>query len=273
MTMACQDGTNLGRWFGILLAVGMSLVSCSGTSLAQGTQPGQSDRISRLIQRLRSDSYQEREDAAEKLKDIGTPALEAVRTASQTGDLDFRRLSGKVVKYLEQIKAVRTVNGAEFRLTADPIWHIPEPGKESPVRIALAITNRTDLKLKVGLLSTVNFVLVTRDGQYVSGVSGASDRLRYPDITKSLPLIESGDTFTWSQFNARLMWWHGRDLQLVGENGFGIPWSFQDLQAGRYLLYVHYSQPNPFVISGVKVWAGQTSSNSVAIQIDQGTRK
>ena len=68
-------------------------------------------RIEKLVKQLGSDEYQEREDASRKLKEIGRPAIPALKKALKSEDLEVRLRAESILK---------EIGGQEKR---------PEPGR------------------------------------------------------------------------------------------------------------------------------------------------
>ena len=67
--------------------------------------PQDDKRIEELIKKLGSGNYNEREKARAELETIGLPALDLLREAAKTGDLETKTRCDKLIKRLEDKQA------------------------------------------------------------------------------------------------------------------------------------------------------------------------
>lgn len=109
-----------------ILGAGLGLVSLVPLSSAP---PVSSERIEKLIADLGSSRNEDREKATRELAAIGKPALELLRKAARSGDLETQRRAGELIQRLE----VRQTN--EKALTPAKVHWI---FKDKPVLEAIA---------------------------------------------------------------------------------------------------------------------------------------
>jgi hypothetical protein len=90
------------RCYSVVLALCLGLVVASPAS-AQGDKIEKPDpaRIEKLIQQLGSPKFAERSRARQELKQIGEPALEALRKAAKSDDAEMSRAASELVKGIE----------------------------------------------------------------------------------------------------------------------------------------------------------------------------
>src|SRR5262245_6176526 len=84
--------------------IGIGVVILVGASLLHG-QPKKetmTDRIARLIRQLGDEVYTKREAASKELDAIGEPALDALRKAASSDDLEVRRRAGRILAAVTQ---------------------------------------------------------------------------------------------------------------------------------------------------------------------------
>ncbi len=88
------------RWslLALLLGLGVGLgATVSGPAGADDT-----DRVARLVKQLGSNRFVERDRAKRELEAIGMPALEALRRAARSKDLETSRRAGELVRRMEE---------------------------------------------------------------------------------------------------------------------------------------------------------------------------
>ena len=78
------------------------LVGLLGWIPLWAAETGEADRVPRLIRDLGSSQYGQREEAMKQLDTLGTPALAALREATQTDDLEVRRRCQALVERIEK---------------------------------------------------------------------------------------------------------------------------------------------------------------------------
>src|SRR6516225_9827351 len=73
---------------------------------SQGSEKKSVDpkRIAELVQQLGSMKFLERENARRELEAIGTPAIEALKKAAKSQDLETNRRAGEILRLLEERK-------------------------------------------------------------------------------------------------------------------------------------------------------------------------
>src|SRR5262245_10081299 len=88
------------RWFLLaLLGLGIGL-GAPGNGPASADDDA--DRIARLVKQLGSTRFAERDRAKRELEALGTAALNALRQAAQSKDLETSRRAGELVKKMEE---------------------------------------------------------------------------------------------------------------------------------------------------------------------------
>src|SRR5262245_59643614 len=91
-----------------ILAGGFLLLALGLAGAGQPTPPapkgGAADaaRIQELVRQLGSSSFEDREQARKELETIGSPALEALRAALKTGDLETTRRAADLIRRIEE---------------------------------------------------------------------------------------------------------------------------------------------------------------------------
>ena len=101
---------------GLLCAVGLGLLT--GTAIGQRDSDRPALKVDQLIQQLGAASYQQRQQAEEKLQDLGTEALPALRAATDKGDLEVQFRSQRLVRNIERQRQQRLLD--EFLVNYDP---------------------------------------------------------------------------------------------------------------------------------------------------------
>jgi hypothetical protein len=96
------------RWslLALLLGLGVGLGAVlNGTAGADET----SDRVARLVKELGSSKFTVRDRAKRQLEAIGRPALDALRQAARSSDLETSRRAGELVKHMEEKMALESL--------------------------------------------------------------------------------------------------------------------------------------------------------------------
>jgi hypothetical protein len=102
------------RFFLFLLLLGLGAVAVLP---APAADKADAERIAKLIKQLASDSFAEREKATDDLDAIGLPALEALRKAAQSEELEVRMRAGRIVAKLEkQLESAKLLAATKVRL-------------------------------------------------------------------------------------------------------------------------------------------------------------
>src|SRR5437867_3671121 len=87
------------------------------------------ERVNKLIEQLGSGKFAEREEASKELEKIGVPALEALRKATKSDDLETRRRASELVDKLSKLEeTTRVLTPTKIRLAY----------KDTPVSEAVA---------------------------------------------------------------------------------------------------------------------------------------
>src|SRR5262245_42296621 len=90
----------------LLLGLGLGL---SGLSRQAAVANDETERINQLVKQLGSSKFAERENAKRELEKIGVPALEALRKAAQSSDLETSRRASELVKKFDAKIATDTL--------------------------------------------------------------------------------------------------------------------------------------------------------------------
>ncbi|GIW79983.1 MAG: hypothetical protein KatS3mg105_1790 [Gemmatales bacterium] len=85
-----------------LTVIAACLALTWGLSLAADSEKADAATIKKLIEQLGSESFAERQAAAEKLEKIGVPALEALRKAVEHPDIEVKRRATELVAKIEK---------------------------------------------------------------------------------------------------------------------------------------------------------------------------
>src|SRR5260370_11911151 len=90
------------RWL-VMLSV-VVILATGSQAWSQGNENKSADakRIGELVQQLGSSKFTERENARRELEGIGAPALEALKKAAKSQDLETSRRAGEIVRLLEE---------------------------------------------------------------------------------------------------------------------------------------------------------------------------
>src|SRR5579871_2255955 len=95
-TLSVRGRSSMGiRWSLSLLVMFLAL-----PGVAKADEPSRAD-VDRLIKQLGSDKFADREMAGKKLAEIGEPALEQLRKAADSDDVEVRRRVRELIKILE----------------------------------------------------------------------------------------------------------------------------------------------------------------------------
>jgi hypothetical protein len=127
---------------------------------AIGHQDQQVDReIKALIKDLADSSEATRDRAANRLVEIGLPALEALMEAQAQSELATRqRIFAVIVRIRLPQGPPIVVNGMEFKLKVETEWLMPQLAKSKLIPIILEITNKSDRVYRLRLAGTKVFL-------------------------------------------------------------------------------------------------------------------
>src|SRR5688572_17086624 len=83
-----------------LIAAWGAFLLCAGLG---GSGPPEDSEPARLVRQLGSLEYEERQEATERLREIGAPALPFLKAAvQQSADLELKRRAGALVQRIEE---------------------------------------------------------------------------------------------------------------------------------------------------------------------------
>src|SRR2546421_569619 len=150
----------------LALALGLTLVLSSPRQTATAGDD-KSDRVQQLIKQLGSPKFAVRDRAKKELESMGNSALEALRKAAKSEDMETSRRAGELVKKLED------------KLTLD---HMLQPKK-------------VNLRLKdVSVMAAIDEL--SKQSGYPIQVDGDRTQLAKRKIT-----LETGETTFWQAFD------------------------------------------------------------------------
>ncbi|MBL8795063.1 MAG: hypothetical protein JNM56_14235 [Planctomycetia bacterium] len=128
------------RLVGAMLALGVQCCLTASVLAEAGMAPS-TVTIDQLIAQLGSGQFAEREEAALALETVGGPALDALRRAAQSQDLEVRRRAEELAARIEvRVDSTRLLAGKKVRLGY----------RDTPITEAMAdFSRRTGLNLKL----------------------------------------------------------------------------------------------------------------------------
>jgi hypothetical protein len=223
-----------------------------------------SEEIASLVHQLGDESFAARESATKRLREIGVPALDALRQASVSADREVRRRAQDLLAGIHPPRA-DVVNGARFRVLADREWMVPKPGKEYPIHLVLEITNVGKGKRRFNLFDTMYVRLADEHGNRFEWDGG---RIHISPGHTVTPPLKKGEKYTFKDFDAKLRWDERGTLRLEGTDGFGGVWYYRDIARRKYLLSVEYANErvlNPN--ADVPLWMGRVKTNPLIVEV------
>jgi hypothetical protein len=177
--------------------------------------------IPRLVRELGSEVFHTREQATNRLQEIGAPALDAIRqAASSSRDEEVRRRATHLLRVIRPLRS-EVVNSARFRLRVDQTWVVPKMAGECSVRLALEITNLSAEQRRFKLLDTVGLRLENEAGQSIPLYAKRTSLLRRPCYS---PALGQGDRYVIEHFQAKVRLDAAGNLSFCGTDGFGGSW-------------------------------------------------
>jgi hypothetical protein len=166
---------------------GAALILLLGHAAGEPPGPGAGE-IERLIKRLGSDSFEEREEAGKRLIEVGVEALPALRKASRSDDLEVRRRAS------ELLGAVQSGRGGHFDPALRVMLREPakgDPEHKTPFFVALSSLARKHRAKTEGQLPAPvdgGFAVVSGTGHVVA-VLMADPRFAHRNNTQHLLLL------------------------------------------------------------------------------------
>jgi WD40 repeat protein len=134
--------------------------------------------IARWIERLGSDRFVEREQASQALAKIGEPALEALRQAAKSGDLEVQRRAKKLIQRIEGrwlLRLFPAQRDALPRVALSPDGkRALSAGRSDPLVRLWDVKTGKELRQFRGHTSWVWTVAFSPDGKHI--LSGGADR-------------------------------------------------------------------------------------------------
>jgi hypothetical protein len=115
--------------------------------------------ISKLIGELGNSDFKVRENATNRLLDIGLPALDALGQASEKGNAESRGRAGSIAKDIRAANLITLVKGIEFKLIVEKEWMMPESGEKKELQIALEFKNTTDTVYRLKLYGAIKVII------------------------------------------------------------------------------------------------------------------
>jgi hypothetical protein len=156
-----------------------------------------------------------------------------------------------------------TKNNVRFEIIADTFVRIPKAGAETPIKISVRITNADKRLLRFDTFDTIAVSLTDSSG-YQLQLDGGRDGLRPGNrFTRQL---KPGDNLLIG-FAAKLVWASETNLRLIGADGFGGVWYFDNLSPGTYKLAVIYASPAPEAPTKDPTWKGRVVIPAVRVEL------
>jgi hypothetical protein len=110
----------------------LMILPLGGSGKADLPQTGQPE-IQRLIRKLGSENFQEREAASRDLAAIGEPARSALRSARDSSDLEVRRRAARLVELLVDADAAREAVALQGVWVLKMTEYLGEKAEQDPV--------------------------------------------------------------------------------------------------------------------------------------------
>jgi hypothetical protein len=239
--------------------------------------------IAQLARDLEHTERARREEAYNRLLEIGPSVLWQLRFAAQNGNPEWRRLFFQLIGAIQDKHGIQSVrdNGLEFLPFADPVWCVPPPGGQTPIKLGVTITNVGEKAVRFCLFGTIQPHLNGPDGQSIKaggGMEGLSLKNEWS------PPLAKGQSQMGSNFRVKLCRSdNGKELWLALEDDFGKFYCFGGLKPGRYYLRFECGykcddnemgsqggwilKPREAPRDGIPTWYGQTSTPFVAVEI------
>src|SRR5262245_31327430 len=85
-------------WFALLLGLGFALNAVP----SRAADKADAETIEKLVKQLASGRFAAREQAQKQLEAIGLPAIEALKKAAETGDMETKRRAGELISKFEK---------------------------------------------------------------------------------------------------------------------------------------------------------------------------
>src|SRR6266508_1290678 len=85
-------------WFALLLGLGVALNAVP----SRAADKADAETIEKLVKQLASGRFAAREQAQKKLEEIGLPALDALKKAVETGDMETKRRAAELISKFEK---------------------------------------------------------------------------------------------------------------------------------------------------------------------------
>jgi tricorn protease-like protein len=171
----------------LILCVAASLALAAAPPVPREPPGKQADQIARLIEQLGHDEFARREAATRHLKEIGEPAIDPLRKAMASADLEVRRRAREIVTFLENklYKELLRLSGHTnevFRVCISSDGkQILTSSMDRTLRLWDASTGKT-LHVFKGHTERVVGAALSADGKHV--LSGSDDRtMRLWDAT------------------------------------------------------------------------------------------
>jgi hypothetical protein len=122
-------------WLALLVGLGLTLSAVP----TRAADKADSETIDKLVKQLGSGRFSQREQAQKKLEEIGQPAVEALKKAVDTGDMETKRRANEIIAKLDkQVQGAKILAPTKIRLSY----------KDTPLAEALAdITKKTGYNL------------------------------------------------------------------------------------------------------------------------------
>jgi hypothetical protein len=219
-----------------------------------------------LISSLGHRKFTVREAASKRLTGLGMGAIPELQKAQRSADAEIRKRSREIIQEIERLNHV--VNGAEFRVVAEPVWRVPKPGEETKIKIGIRFKNRSKEKLVFYLapIIAIQPILVSSNGQTIRIEGGENGN---PITTYWSPCLDPEESYEFLYPDACLSWANqGKELRLYLINSPGAELYFPELSSGSCSIsfqYKHTGTLSP--VEGVSPWVGEAITPPVKVEI------
>ena len=149
-----------------------------------------------------------------------------------------------------------------FNIKTDSIWNAPERGQQTPVRVALAMTNHENYPLRFPVMDKFT-VSIHYNNEVITMEGGQDVVIPGKPVTDPVP---PGETYV-LDLHGQLIRRADDRLQLMIEDGLGSYWMLSPLHYGAQELWMEYKSKadNP---QDRNVWCGQAEIHPFRFVID-----
>lgn len=150
-----------------------------------------------------------------------------------------------------------------FELKTEPVWQVPEPGRETEVLLALELSNLGTEPIRFPLMDRLRISIESPDG-VVRVMEGGMDGLR-PGKPISDP-VAPGETFALT-LTAQISRGADNRPRVRIADAFGSVWWIGPLDTGTNLVHATYESRSVDEVKNQEIWAGQAVIAPVSVEI------